>query len=273
MAKKKKKKIKKEVKGKNIKNIKNAPILEPSLEKKKAKSLKVEKNNDVSSKIQNFISILFTIVIFLALILLLFVLYNNYLKPKKYDKEKICASYIKEDIKINTDEITNYIKDIRAIIYNLDNLSSNHSEEEIKYLITYFIWGSSDEYLLCEGEENCLITKKEIEKEKVNKFLGEYFNLEKINFPFYTNNFTDDDQIRLYEKDDKLVLTFSEFSYETFKHEIIDISSDSSLIKVIFALSEKIENSEDYRFVGTKTITLKYVSKNLILNEIKTSLK
>ena len=282
--KKHKKKISKEdYRAKNKKIVKVATSSEPTLEKKKndpskLKALleerKIVNDNSVSDKIQSFISILFTVIIFIALILLIWVLYTTYMKEKKScDKDLLCTPLIKEDIRINEEEITNFIKELRAIIYNLDTLNSSLSKEEIQYLITYFIWGSDKEYQLCEGEEYCLVTKKEMEKEKVNEFFQNYFNIKDLNYDFFTNQFTDEDRIRLYMKDDKIILTFSEFSYETYKHEIVDISSDSQNIKVIFALSEKIMDTDYYNYVGSKTILLNYTDNRLILEEIKTSLK
>ena len=84
--------------------------------------LSKNKNKTVNDHIQSFVSILFTIIIFIALILLIFVLYNNYLKEDKNlecDTATVCQDYIKKDYGLKEEDVLNFIKDSRSFLYNI----------------------------------------------------------------------------------------------------------------------------------------------------------
>ena len=232
---------------------------------------------NLNENIQSITSILFTIIIFIALILLIFVLYNNYIKKEKEvvcKKEEVCTEYIKKDYKIKEESIKNYLFKIRGVIYNINDFNIKKITNA-NYLdfATYFIWNTESDYLICDNtvDNNCLITKKEITKNELNNYFKEYLNLNEIKITF-NKEFTNEDKIRIYENDDKVILTFSEFEYETLKHDIVDIRIDEDKIYVIFALSKKIDASENYMYVGYKNLELKYQNKTFIIQNIKTSL-
>ena len=257
-----------------IKNIRK-DIIEEELQK--GKEIKEEKRKEntanINDKIQSFISILFTIIIFIAMILLIIVLYNNYIKKdnnNEIDKEKICSEYIKKDYNIKEDEIISFVRNTRSILYNIEEFERDKiTNQDLLNISKYIIWGSDQEYLECNNEENCLDTKKEFNYHELERLLKEYLNLEDINLIFY-NEFMDDDKTRLYLNQDKVILTFKEMEIETYKHDIVDINIDENNIIVIYALSEKINNY--YNYIGSKKVYLKYINNKFIIDKIKTNI-
>lgn len=228
------------------------------------KKLKIK--NNINDNIQSFISILFTIIIFLALILLTITLYkNNFSNNNSCDKEKVCKEYIKKDYNINKEEVINFIKLNRGIFYNL-NVFKN-TKNDLNKFITYYIWSLDSEYLECD-DDFCLSTKKEILKEDLNKAINNYLGETKT-FEF-SDNFKDEDEIRLYQTNDKVILTFKEFSYQSYKHDFIDVLINEDSIRVILALSELKDNN--YTYIGYKNIYLKYKDKRFIIDSIETKL-
>ena len=236
-----------------------------------------ESKLNLNEHIQTFISILFTIIIFIALILLIVVLYNNYLKKDEKiecDELEVCKSYIKKDYGIKEEEVSNFTKNLRGIIYNIEKFDNEKVTNTVLLnLATYFIWGSEGEYLLCDNtlDPNCLVTKKEMDFIELEKYFKKYLNSEEVKLEF-NNNFQEDDETRIYQIDNKVILTFSEFEYETLKHDIIDIEIDEDEVKVIFALSKRIPNTELYSYVGYKNLELKYIDNRFVIKNIKTSL-
>ena len=89
----------------------------------------------------------------------------------------------------------------------------------------------------------------------------------------YNTDYKDDDKTRLYIDNDKVVLTFSEFEYQTLTHNIVDIDIKEDKVNVTFALEELVPNTNIYKYVGYKTLELKYHDKNFSIENIKTSLK
>ena len=76
--------------------------------------------------------------------------------------------------------------------------------------------------------------------------------------------------MRLYQTNDKVILTFIEFSYQSYKHDFIDVLVNEDSIRVILALSELKENN--YTYIGYKNIYLKYKDKRFIIDSIETKL-
>ena len=124
------------------------------------------------------------------------------------------------------------------------------------------------EYLECD-DDFCLSTKKEILKEDLNKAINNYLGKETKTFEF-SDNFKDEDEMRLYQTNDKVILTFKEFSYQSYKHDFIDVLVNEDSIRVILALSELKENN--YTYIGYKNIYLKYKDKRFIIDSIETKL-
>ena len=254
-----------------IKDIRNDEI-QIQFEKGKTEEHGSIKNEDnINEKIQSFISILFTIIVFILLILIIFIIYDKYIKKDNINYQEICKDYIKKDYNISEDDILNYIKNNRNIIYNIDKFDKNKIDNnDILNFIKYIIWDSNVEYGYCEiDEENCLDTKKEITIDELEKKLNEYItiNFNKIIWP---TTFTDDDTIRLYLKEDKIILTFKRMEFETLKHDIVDIQIDENKIEVIYALSGKINNT--YSYIGYKKLNLDYLNEKFIIEKIETSL-
>ena len=252
--------------------IKEEKIINP-LNKEENNNFKNNSQN-YNEKIQSFISILFTIIIFIALILLIIVLYNNYLKKDedndlKINKEEVCQEYIKKDYGIKKEEVLNFIKLNRGVFYSLDNFNNqNLTNQDLLSFITYYIWSSDLPYNKCLEDEECLVSKKEIELVKLKKILKQYLNYEKeIKF---NNNFQEDDNLRLYLKDQKVILTFKEFMFQTYRHDFIETLIDEDNIKVIMALSKKIDNT-NYSYLGYKTIRLKYLDNHFVITSIETN--
>ena len=234
--------------------------------------IKENKNIGIYEKIQTFISFLFTIIIFILLLFLVFIIYNNYFKPKnEVNKEEVCQEYIKKDYHISKDSVLDYIKNKRSIFYNLDLFDKNNiTNDNILTIAKFIIWDSSDEYIRCDGEDNCLTTKKEMNYDELVNEISKFLDKDDINFVVPENQ---DNNIRFYQKDDKIVLTFSEFEFETLKHEVVDIIIDENNITIYFALSKRIPNSDYYDYVGSKKILLKYIHNDYVLENIETAIK
>ena len=235
-----------------------------------------KRNNylNLNEHIQSIVSILFTIIIFIALILLISVLYNNYLKKDddSCNTLEVCQEYIKKDYEISNESVNKFIRDTRVIIYNISSFNINsYDNDKLLLLATYFIWGSDSEYLVCDIEidSNCLATKKEMEFNSLKKYFKKYLNISDLNIKF-KDNFTNDDKIRLYLQDKNVILTFKEFEYETPKHDIVDIKVDEDEVDVIFAISRKIDNY--YAYIGYKKLKLRYIENNFVIEEIVTNL-
>ena len=259
----------KEVFDKTIKKIREDDV-KVELRKGKNNKEKVIVSNNIHEKIQSFISILFTIIVFILLIFLIIVIYNNYLKPKdKINKNEVCKEYIKKDYKIDKESIKNYIKDNRHIIYNLNKYNIDQiTDEDILEIAKYIIWNDSSDYIMCDEDEKCLVTKKEIYYQDLINILKNVVNKENIYLDFSLEQNKD---IYLYQKDNKVILTFNEFEYETLRHDLIDIIIDEDNITIYFGLSKK--NNNYYNFVGSKKVILKYDNKKFILQNIETNIK
>lgn len=257
---------KKEVLDKEIKNIRKDNINLEFNNKNKVEEINIPSN--IHEKIQSFISILFTIIVFILLIFLVIVIYNNYLKPKeKINKEELCEEYIKKDYNINKERINNYIIDNRYILYNLDKFDKNNiTSKDVMNFSKFIIWNSETDYEMCDEEEKCLVTKKEMNLNDLKSNLEKFIDKDKMYLDF---NVEQDKDIYLYENGNNVVLTFNEFDYQTLKHEIVDILIDEDNITIYFALSEKIPNSDYYKYVGNKKVLLKYVDKKFILEKIE----
>ena len=278
--KKKKNKIKKVLDGVDLKvetvkkNDANKNIQKDKL-KNEIKNTKEEiheiKNNDINDKIQSIISIMFTVVIFLLILVLIFVLYNKYLKKDNIDKDKICSEYIKKDYNIDTNKVLEYIKDNRYIIYNIEDFDNdNINTKAINDFSKFIIWNSDTEYSICDDHEYCLDTKKEMDYDGLKDNLKNYFNLDTFNLIF-DYDFNDNDTTRLFINDNKVVLTFKGMEYETFKHDIVDTRIDENTIYIIFALSRRI-NDNDFTYVGYKNLVLKNNDDKFIIQSIKTTI-
>ena len=259
----------KEVFDKTIKIIREDDV-KLELRKDKNNKEKVIVSSNIHEKIQSFISILFTIIVFILLIFLIIVIYNNYLKPKnKINKMEVCKEYIKKDYNISKESIENYIKNNRHIIYNLNKYNVNEiTNEDILEIAKYIIWNDSSDYIICDEDDKCLITKKEIKYQDLINILKNIVSKDYIYLDFSLEQNKD---IYLYQKDDKVILTFNEFEYETLKHDLIDIIIDEDNITIYFGLSKK--NSNYYNYVGSKKVILKYDNKKFILQNIETNIK
>lgn len=249
---------------------------------KKNLNFKIEKIEEKSKinlneHIQTVISILFTIIIFIALILLIMVLYNNYFKKEEKiecDELEVCKSYIKKDYGIKEEEVSNFIKNLRGIIYNIDNFDNKIVENtDLLNFATYFIWGSEGEYLICDHntDSNCLVSKKEMEFPELKGYFQKYLDIKDVKIDF-NSNFQEEDKTRIYQLDNKVIVSFKEFEYETLKHDIVDIRIDEDKVSIIFALSKRISGSDFYSYTGYKNLELKYNDKRFIIDNIETSL-
>ena len=154
----------------------------------------------------------------------------------------------------------------RGIFYNLNDFKN--TKNDLNKFITYYIWSLDSEYLECD-DDFCLSTKKEILKEDLNKAINNYLGKETKTFEF-SDNFKDEDEMRLYQTNDKVILTFKEFSYQSYKHDFIDVLVNEDSIRVILALSELKDNN--YTYIGYKNIYLKYKDKRFIIDSIETKL-
>lgn len=268
----KKAREKKQIPDKLLKEIRNE-IVNKEFEMGKSDSVPEFKTEiNIHEKIQSFISILFTIIVFILLLFLIMVIYNNYLKPKKeIDVEEVCKDYIKKDYNIKEESILNYIKEKRSILYNLDNFDREHlTNENLLTISKFIIWDSSSDYELCDEEEICLVTKKEIAYEELMEQIKEFLKKENLTLDLTIEQ---NDKIRLYQRDDKVVLTFSEFEFESLKHEMVDILVEEDMITVYFALSEKIPNTNYYNYVGSKKMILRYQDNQFVLSKMETNIK
>lgn len=250
-------------------------IITDELIKGKELNKHIETNKvNINDTIQSTISIMFTIVIFILLMLLIFILYDKFLKNKNdnsCNKEQICQEYIKKDYKINEDDVKNYIINNRNIIYNINSFNLNKiSNSDILEFSKYIVWNSESEYSYCLEDDVCLSTKKEMDYQELIKKLKYYFNIDNLNFEF-DNNYTSEDIIRLYLKDDKVILTFKQMEFETFKHDIVDIRIDSNNIYIIFALAKRIDNS-NFSYVGSKKVKLVYQDSKFFIDTISTNI-
>lgn len=262
-------------------NIKEPRKAEKNIDKKEieekeaTKQSEVLNNNDINAKIQSVVSILFTIVIFIALLFLIFVLYNNYLKKdEELNLQVVCKDYIKKDYKITSEMIDNFIKNARSVIYNFDNFDREKiTESEKLKFATYFIWGANPDYIVCpEEEEKCLVSKMEMSYDTLKEYFHNYLDIDDIDLKF-NRNYTDDDKTRLYKDLDKVVLTFTEFSYQSLRHNVVYTNIDEDKVTIVFALEKLIDDSNIYEYTGFKKIELKYKNKNFIIEKIETSLK
>jgi len=229
---------------------------------------------NVDEKIQSFISILFSVIIFIALILLILVLYNQFFKEEEeINKQELCQEFMPKDYGITNSEIKNYLLNLRGVIYNINNFDiKNYQNENLLELATYFIWSVEGEYLTCNKEidSHCLVSYKEMEFSDLKKKFKTYFNLPDLTLT-YKDIYTSDDDIRLYQINDKIILTFNEFMYQTLRHDFVDIQIQEDEIKVIFALSSQIAENE-YSYKGYKNIYLKYQNKKFVIEKIETVL-
>lgn len=139
-------KIKKIREDKNIED-KNVDVNEEKKEFEETENSSIPSNN-INEQIQSFVSILFTVIIFAALVLLIVVLYNNYFKKEKeIDYNKVCSDFIEKDYGITGDMITNFVRNGRAIIYNYDNFEkSKLTNDDLIKFASYFIWSEDLEY-------------------------------------------------------------------------------------------------------------------------------
>ncbi len=268
----KKEKKKEEVK----KEIKENLVKEEVKEKVEAKEeKKIEpKTTNINDQIQSFVSILFTIIIFLAIILLIFIIYNNYFKKKNVNLDKVCSDYIEKDYGITNEMVNNFVKNGRAIIYNYDNFSKKKlTNDDLIKFASFFIWSQDLEYTVCrDDDEKCLVSKMEMDKDTLKANFKNYLDIDNVNIK-YNEDYKDDDKTRLYEENNKVVLTFSEFEYQTLTHNIVDIDIKEDKVYVTFALEELVANTNIYKYVGYKTLELKYHDKNFSIENIGTNLK
>ena len=232
-----------------------------------------QKINDINNKIQSVVSVLFTIVIFILIVLLIIILYDKYLKKEKdVNLDEICNSYIKTNIEVSNEEIFNYIKENRHIIYNIEDYSdSNINNKTINEFSKFIIWNNDTEYTICDDSEYCLDTKKEMEYELLKEELEKYFDIDTLNL-IVDYDFNNNDTTRLYLNNEKVVLTFKNMEYSTFKHDIVDIRIDENKVYVIFALSKMIDNSNNYAYTGYKNLELEYSDNKFIIKNIKINL-
>ncbi len=245
------------------------------IQKESVKEDKEEvKSANIYDQIQSFVSILFTIIIFLAIILLIFILYNNYFKKKDINLDKVCSDYIEKDYGITKEMVENFVKNGRAIIYNYDKFSKkNLTNDDLIKFASFFIWSQDVEYSVCDdSDEKCLVSKMEMDINTLNANFKNYLDIDDINIK-YNTEYNEDDKTRLYKEGNKVVLTFSEFEYQTLTHNIVDIDIKEDKVYVTFALEELVPNTNIYKYAGYKTLELKYHDNNFSIENIKTSLK
>lgn len=283
--------------GKNKKNLKKRKNIKRNIELKQKNTTKkildgvdlankyAKENNDfkdnqvdkfnINDHIQTFISMLLTVIVVVALIIIGFVIYNNYLKKDDdslCDVNEVCKEFIKKDYNIEEIDVLEFLKNTRGIIYNIDNFDIEKiTNDDYLNFATYFIWNSSLDYQVCDDDIDsiCLVTKKEMDFNTLKGYFKKYLNINDINITFDTE-FKDDD-VRIYQKEDKIILTFGEFEYQTLRHDVIDITVDEDKIKVIFALTNK-NSLETYSYLGYKKVSLKYMKEKFIIEKIETSL-
>ncbi len=231
-----------------------------------------EQTNDINDKILSVISIFFTIIIFIGLLLVIFVIYNNYFKSStKCNVESVCKDYIRNP-EIKDDDITKFIKAERSIIYNIESFDINKlTDDDYLQLALYFIWGSNLEYLKCDNDERCLTTKIEMPLSDLETKFKTYLNIK--NIPVNLNDVSINNNIKIYQNDDKVILTFDEFKYQSLRHNIISINVTNNKISVLFALEKLIENTNIYTYAGYKKLELEYKNDNFYITKIETSLK
>ncbi len=244
-------------------------------EEDKVKSDLNNSSKNINEQIQSFVSILFTIIIFVALVLLIIILYNNYFKKKEeINYEEVCADYIEKDYGITEEMITNFVRNGRAIIYNYNNFDkSKLTNEDLIKFASYLIWSEDLEYEVCDpNDKRCLVSKKEMDLNTLQANLRNYLDIKNLKIE-YPTEYSDDDKTRLYEDGDKVILTFSEFEYQTLRHNIVATSIKEDKVIVTFALEKLIDDTNIYSYVGYKTLELKYHDKNFSIEKIETSLK
>lgn len=268
-AKKNKKNVKKELKQKDLKKV--------DRKNKKEVNEKIINNFNLNEHIQSLTSILFTIIIIVLLIFLVFVIYNNYFKKQDkvtYDVNEVCKDFIEKDYGINNDKVTSFIYNLRGIIYNINNYNKqNIKNEDLLNLATYFIWMEEGDYQVCDNnlDEFCLVTKKQMSLEKLKTKFKRYFDLDNIDIKF-KSKFNETDTIRIYKINNNIILSFSEFEYQTLKHDIVDIDIQEDIVDVVFALSKKVDNTEIYEYSGFKKLRLKYQDKRFVIDSIESNL-
>lgn len=232
-------------------------------------------SNNLNEQIQSFVSILFTVVIFIALVLLIIILYNNYFKKEKeIDYNKVCSDFIEKDYGITRDMITNFVRNGRAIIYNYDNFEkSKLTNDDLIKFASYFIWSEDLEYEECSDDDSrCLVSKMEMDINTLKDQFKNYLDIKDVKIE-YPTEFSDDDKTRLYQDGDKVVLTFSEFEYQSLRHNIVATNIKEDKVIVTFALEKLVDDTNIYSYVGYKTVELKYHDKNFSIESIKTNLK
>ncbi len=241
--------------------------------KEKAKVLEVPNNQkSLNDTIQSFTSILFTIVIFVALLLIIFVIYNNYLKKDELNLKEVCSDFIEKDYGITSEMINNYIINSRVMLYNVENYDVKELDNnKIIELATYLIWGSSDEYQLCEeDEEYCLTSKISMPYSTLKTYFKNYLNVSDFDLVI-EQEYLDTDTIRLYRDNDNIVLTFGEFEFESLRHNLAYTNIKGDKVTLVFALEKK--TNDNYNYVASKEVNLKLIGKNLVLENIKTTYK
>ncbi len=253
-----------------IKDIRK-DVIEDELKKgKEIENQSYIESRSIHDQIQSIISILFTIIVFILILVLIFVLYNNYLKKdlkKEIDVIEVCKDYINKDYGIKEDDVLTFIYNERSIIYNILKFDSDSiTNKDLIEFSKYIIWNSDSEYTECIDDEYCLDTKKEMDIETLYSNLASYFDKE---IKYLNISDFSDDLIRIYQKDDKVILTFKEMEYETLKHDLIKIDIKNNQIEVYFALSKRI--GELYNYIGYKKVNLKYNKKNFYITHIETN--
>ena len=114
------------------------------------KEEKTEKN--IHDKIQSFISILFTIIVFALIAILIIILYNNYLKKDNSKVVDNCLKY--EEHPVDSEKVIKFINNTRNIIYNITSYDSDDfHNEELTEISKFIIWGSDSEYLECNDND------------------------------------------------------------------------------------------------------------------------
>ncbi len=257
-----------------IKEIREDAI-KVEIEKGKTTPINEKKEENINEKIQSFISILFTIIVFILLIFLIVVLYNNYFKKEKkleINKEEVCQEFIKKDYGIKEDDIEDYIRKYRNIFYNIEAFDiKNIENKDLLTISKFIIWGDTNDYIVCEGEdENCFVSKKEMGEKDLQSKLNYFLKSDrKVNY----SNFFEDENTRLYKQGDKIILTFKEFEYETYRHDLVETIIDNNNVELIFSLSKHIAGSNYYNYVGSKKIYLKYENNDFVLIRLETIIK
>ena len=233
--------------------------------------IKESKPKNLNDTIQSFTSILFTIIIFIALLLIIFVIYNNYLKPQD-NLQDACKDIYEKDYGITSTMIDNYIINSRVMLYNVENYDKEKIDnQKLTEIATYLIWGSTDKLEMCSDDEKyCLTTKITMPYKTLLTYFKNYLNISDVDLTI-EQEYLEGDTIRLYKDNSNIVLTFSEFEFETLRHNLAYQKIDGDKVTLVFALEAK--NNDTYRYVGSKVVDLKLINKNLTLESIKTTYK